>query len=348
MESGYSIETALLKKDQTSFPGEKPYNSLYKVAKQFMNEKIHPEIKAVAQRFLNGEYLNNHGERHIKDVILRASQLIFPIKDSLTSYELFLLLMAIQMHDAGHIIKGRKEHAETVKKLINDVLGKNYQIAGLDSVEKKFIFHLIKAHSGKDDPIGIIDENATLFGEKVRMRMLAAILRLADELAEDSLRASTYLLETDHEVINEKSRIFHKYSQALKSVSIECESHEIRFHFVLNDSDVRSAIEVRDCNKFLIDEVYDRTMKTWTEMIYYNRFVPEKIRMNRLSVKIEFLEENSLEDILPMVSYRLEESGYPKLTYDSVYDFDKEALYDANQPKNGQYFNDLLMKSHYE
>lgn len=336
-----SIEDVFLVCTKDAFPAEKDYVSLYKLTKEYMDAHIHEEIKAVANSYLDGEYLNDHGIYHIKEVVNRASFLALSLRAELTPYEMFFLLMAIQMHDAGHIIKGRKEHAETARELINKILSNTDHVGGFDFTEKNYISKLVCAHSGKDDPIGKLQQEVSLFQERIRLRLLASILRFADELAEDCLRASAFLIDTNHEVVNEKSKIFHKYSKALKSCVIRTDSHEIELVFCLLKSDVLSPIVVTEGESYLLDEIYRRTMKTFTEMLYYNRFVPEEIRMERISVKIQFLDESSSGELCPDLSYRLEETGYPTLNFTSVFEID-QSLLDNGQKKDGEYFRNKI------
>ena len=70
-----------------------------------------------------------------------ATELLNPL-------ECFILLSAIQIHDAGHIIGGRENHEQNAKEFL-----KNYDGCIVGSPEKKIIYEIARAHSGKDDPI---------------------------------------------------------------------------------------------------------------------------------------------------------------------------------------------------
>ena len=55
----------------------------------------------------------------------------------------------------------------------------------MDANERRIIGDIAKSHGGKDDPIGKLQSEDHISGIKIRPRLLASILRLADELAED-------------------------------------------------------------------------------------------------------------------------------------------------------------------
>ena len=57
-------------------------------------------------------FLTDHGPQHIETVISRASDLIRARSCDLSSYEVFLLLAAIHLHDVGNI-HGRTGHQYT-------------------------------------------------------------------------------------------------------------------------------------------------------------------------------------------------------------------------------------------
>lgn len=337
-----NIEKWLLSKEKEAFPGNRDYAKIYSLAKDYMDTHIHSEVKAVAVKIVPEEYLNNHGSSHISDVIKRASSLLSSKEAYVSPYEAFILLMAIQLHDAGHIINGRKEHEKTVRTLIQKLFESPCSIAGLDNTEKITIYKIIGAHSGKDDPIGRLPESTDFLGERVRQRFLAAILRLSDELAEDCLRASIFLLETNSVIIDEHSKIFHKYSNALKSCEVHPESHEIVERFELSKEDVLSQIKTTKGDIYLIDEIYSRTLKTFTEMLYCNRFISEYMRITCISVLVDFDDVNKFESFLDSISYRLEEIGYPSLPVKDVFEIDKKALMREGVKVDGAYLKNKL------
>lgn len=104
-----NLEEYFETKSSQDFPSEKDYVAIYRTFKQFMNSEIHNEVKAITTRLDNTVYLNDHSANHVKMVMVKVSSIL---KDCsyLTPYECFILLVAIQIHDAGHIFNGRDGH----------------------------------------------------------------------------------------------------------------------------------------------------------------------------------------------------------------------------------------------
>jgi hypothetical protein len=307
-------------KDKSIFPSGKDYVSHYKIFKEFLDKEIHPEIKPVMSREEPMMYLNDHSERHVAMVIEKASYLLSGLseRNELTPYETFIILTAIQIHDAGHIINASREnHAVDTAKLIQE-LDKN------SALERKLIFDIAKAHSGKNDLIGILSQESIISETTVRTKLLAAVLRFADELADGKDRASNYLLEIDK--IPDESKIYHTFSSCLDTFRVDIQRHEVCMSFCINKTQATTLFKKTKKDKntgksitentFLINEIYERTLKTFNESLYYNRFVPEEIRINSINVKIFFLEREDVDYFFDTIEYRIEEIGYPSFSHD--------------------------------
>jgi hypothetical protein len=343
-----NIEDAFFKFKQKSFPHEHDYVTTYKTLKPKLDKQIHPEVKVKMKEYHPNDYYNDHGVDHIKMVIDRASRIIECLnptyskrnqKDKfyISPYEIFILLMSIQIHDAGHVLGTRKEHPTKAKELLSKLdLGEE-----LTAPEKKIIGDIAKSHSGTDNPIGKIQSSFDLTHENIRPQFLASILRLADELAEDSTRASRFLLENDE--IEEMSLIYHYYSLCINSVKIS--GKEISMKFYLNEETSTKLFkkETKDgiIETYLIDEIYERTLKTFTETLYCTRFLPENCRFNSIKVTI-FIDDKYHEQIIAPIAYELKENGYPLLGQNNkIFDICKD-LSENGVEKNGKYFAELI------
>jgi hypothetical protein len=223
-----TLQDWFYKKKKNSFPSKKDYVSLYKVFKEFLDREIHPEIKPVMSREEPEMYLNDHSEKHVAMVIEKATYLLSGLSDKniLTPYEAFILLAAIQVHDAGHIINASREnHAIDTARIIQE-------LDKVSTLERKLIFDIAKAHSGKKDLIGIQSQESIISETTVRFRLLAAILRFADELADGKDRASNYLLEINR--IPEESIIYHTFSSCLDTFRVDTQKQEVYMFFCVN------------------------------------------------------------------------------------------------------------------
>ncbi len=134
-------------------------------------------------------YLNNHGQSHVRRVNQRVSELLSHFKSPITPYEAYLLFCGIQFHDVGNIF-GRTEHESKCK----EIMEKHCRQIIKDAVERDTIVRIATAHggyySGERDTIQALRKLQRLFEQPVREQLLAALLRFADELADDSSRAA--------------------------------------------------------------------------------------------------------------------------------------------------------------
>lgn len=300
------------------FPNHVDYVAMYKSFKNFMNQEIHKEIKTMTSKFNPNVYLNDHSAEHVQMVIEKISAILYTVGfDFLSKYEIFILLIGTHIHDAGHIFQGRLGHEKMGKKLLKE-LPKYIS----SSIERIAIQKIAQAHSGKDDPIGALESSMRISGEEIRMRMLAALIRIGDELADGKSRGSNYLL--DNGLIPNESQLFHAFSSCLDTFEPITESHEIEMVFCLNKNHVNTQYskplhDDKTESIFLIDEIYIRTMKTFCECLYYNRFVPEELKLTTVSVKIHFIDEEELEEFFESISYRIKEIGYPQLMSNDIF-----------------------------
>lgn len=350
-----NIETEfknLARNNPEEFPDGKDYLSIYNVLKPSFDKQVHQEIKTKILEIEKEGYFNDHGVDHIKMVVDRASKIIssLPRIDNnkgnslyLNPYELFILLIAINIHDVGHLIGTRKEHAKLGKKVLASFDKDNK----LSRPEKIIIGKIAQAHGGKNDPIGLLEHEMLISHKIIRPQLLAAILRLADELAEDSSRASSFLLQIGH--MEPTSEIFHRYSESLDSIRVL--SGEIKMELYVEQKNLQKKFLKGDQPQFLIDEIYERTLKTFTESLYCSRFLPEKGRINTIRVNIHFCDDENNDEIMPPLSYTLKESGYPLLSVRNIYEVCPDLTSDSGE-KNGIYFSkkidDLLKIEEHE
>jgi len=333
-----NIEEWFLEQSSGVFPNSGDYVSKYKIIRDYMNAQIHSEIKSIVVQLIPEIYLNDHGEKHVKKVIEKASEIININESILSPYEVFFLLLAIQIHDAGHIINGRTGHEQNAREIIG-----KFGRETISSVEKHYVSSIAKTHSGKQDPIGNLPEGQVVSNQKVNLKLIASILRLADELADDATRASTFLLE--NEKISEKSTIYHAYSSCLDSCVALTGSHQIKMNLYLTESHLgRKYIAESDKEIFLLDEIYKRNIKTYLECLYCNRFLPEKYRYTTVNVDIHIETENSAITPNP-ISYRLMENGYPEMANKSIFEICSEDLTRSGENLDGRYYCDLLTKN---
>jgi hypothetical protein len=343
-----NIEEEFLKiTDKSVFPHEKDYVGIYKTFKNAFDKDVHPEIKTKILEIEKSGYYNDHGVDHIKMVIDRVSKIISclnptlnpePNKFFISPYEVFILLMAIQLHDTGHLIGSRAEHAKKGKELLAKFDAGNV----LNTSEKLVIGNIARAHGGQDDPIGKLQNSDSLSHQKIRPQFLAASLRLGDELAEDLTRASKFLIEIDS--LEATSKIFHLYSASLDSVDLS--EREIQLSFYVMDKFLVDKYPKQTksgtVEEFLLTEIYKRTQKTFLEALYCGRFLPEECRFNKVRVKINLVTSSDHDQVTSPIAYELKENGYPVLEKSDIFDVCKSlTMYDGQQI-DGDYISNLV------
>lgn len=329
-------------KDQVDkFPNGHNYVSTYMDFKQFMDEQIHPNVVYMTHRLEPEIDLNDHSVKHIEMIIRKVSMILWEEDGrcnlELKPYEMFILLMAIQIHDAGHIYEGRDKHAENAHKLLNEL--NKYTVT---TPERVLINKIARAHSGKNDPIGNLDEDTEISSIRVRTRLLAALLRFGDELADEYSRSSNYRLNEN--VISPKSMLFHAYSQSLYSFTPRVSSHDVQMKFSLNKAMCIRTYKKGDKDIYLLDEIYCRTTKTFLECMYYNRFVPSEVRLTKISVIISFNDEESYQEFYKSIKYRIEEKGYPTIEEDNIFLLCGSDLTREGKELNGMFLKEEVVK----
>jgi len=290
------------------FPGGSDYWVRYRSIADWLAENVHADLNRAAL-CIDGEYLTDHGQKHIEKVIDRASKLAMTEQCQMTPYETYLLLVAIQLHDVGNIF-GRLHHEEKIAEIVAQM----GSLCGEDNVEKRWFMMIAQAHGGEingdRDKIGRLPRNEAILGLPVRIQFLAAILRFADELAEDRTRAARFSLNTG--IVPKENEAYHKYAQYLHSVMVDPDNREIGMSFYVPVNDVRKKFgKGRGGDVYLLDEIFGRTVKTHVERMYCSRFLRPQIEIDTINVKIEICAQK-FSEVLETIDYKLVERGYPE------------------------------------
>jgi hypothetical protein len=224
---------------------------------------------------------------------------------------MFILLCAIQVHDTG-IAFGRKKHENSIVRILESECSNIIP----NKFERSLIERIATVHSGEifgdEDTISHLSVGSSMYSYHIRERLLAALLRFGDELADDCTRADRYALESGK--LPESSKIFHYYSQSLHTVSIieNPNNHELQLElkYDFGLSIAKMKLYRGGEEKYLLDEIYDRTIKMERERRYCMRFLRPYFYLSCIKVDIKITDEKyamKSKDI----SYTLEEEGYP-------------------------------------
>ena len=194
-------------------------------------------------------------------------------------------------------------------------------VAGGNDIEKIMILQIARAHGGDflgdKDTVGNLLEETKLLNCKVRPRLLAAIVRFADELADDRDRAGRFMLDTGAMPV--EARIFHQYSHALHTVHVDREASCIQLQFDLAKNVALEKFQYAGGERYLLDYIFERTIKLHIERIYCMRFLHQYgIALNSVTVQIN-VRGQQLEPE-ETIGYRLAERGYPSPLSAGIYE----------------------------
>jgi|GEM_PF-1026663 len=317
------------------------YFDFYKVFKE-QAIAIHDQVTAAANysEAIEGNliFMNDHGPKHIETVINRATKLLEDAPVILTAQEVYFLLTAIHIHDIGNLY-GRINHVNDMRY----ILQKLSPYIKLDAVNIKYIRSIAEAHGGRlpngdKDKIEVLnDKESTLEGE-VRVQLLASILRLADELADDKYRSSNILLQENR--LGE-SEIYHAYSYCLSNVIVNHSIKQIELQFHIPEKFATKYLKKDGRNRYLVDEIYERVLKMHHERHYTMRFTRGQIDLTSILVRIEFYAEDYTQEqnyqLPDKITFVLKEKGYPDTAKKNIFDICDNLKFEGKN-MNGTFF----------
>lgn len=323
LSSSLRLDEWLLKQEPGAFPNDENYPSRYSTILDYLKKDVYREIEkgAIIDAAKKGYpivYLTNHGEAHVNNVMTLVSQILKLSLVEIEPYEAYIILIAILIHDVGNVL-GREEHEKKIENIINSLGAAIFP----DVPETRVIMKIASAHGGRingdKDTLNNLESKPHLRSKIIRKRFLASLLRFADELADDQNRASRFMFENG---LLEGSEIYHAYSLALKSVLINPNDITLRFEF-----DKETAIKELQKNKstiFLLDEIFQRTLKMHFERIYCMRHCrAEKVDIACINVDIKIYESfkpgQLMKPPIEQIFYKLEEKGYPNFNQEEIF-----------------------------
>ncbi len=305
----YHLEQRFSNKREEFPQDNTDYITVFHQIEQYLNLHVHPEVNIGATIRGNG-LLNDHGKEHVAMVIARTQLLLEERIESLTGYEVFLLLIAIHFHDVGNI-GGREEHELRIYEVMTELGTK----LPLDNPTQKYIAKIAMAHGGKinesRDTISVLPIVDHLQGKRIRPSLLAAILRYADEISDDHTRAARFLFNSGQ--VPDENKIFHTYSSCLQPAAISGSALILKF-----DVPYKFATEQlpKDNQQvFLYDEILERLKKCMRELKYCSRYCREFLQLTTIQADITVNKAGALNAIYED-SIRFRTAGYPDTSTD--------------------------------
>jgi len=328
-----------------AFPDNSDYWDRYSSMLRVLREQFYKHINvglSVHSGSIAGIYTDHSGE-HFDEVVKYAGKLsgIDGSEESthLYPYEIYLLLMGIRLHDVGNIF-GRAGH----EKRALDVYKAATASASRDKFETQAITKIAQCHGGKatDGTKDTISELRELdhLGSSTpfRPRMVAALVRLADELCEHRGRVSQHLIESGG--IPPQNLLFHLYANAIRSSVVNRREKSFSIEFVLHKRNLITQYDASTdppTRKYLLDEVIDRIAKLNLERIYCNQFLDPPLQISLVRATIIIVdgpEEDEHEIDKRIVEIR--PAGYPtddKIWQKQLLEFSGESVRDKLNTK---------------
>ena len=302
----------------------------------YLQDHVHNKVVLGAASAGDG-LLNDHGIRHVHEVIELIAQLLEKGYCKPNLCELFLLLVAAQVHDIGNI-SGRAGH----EKKINEILSKCSEYTRLDGPTRFYILAIAGAHGGmtvdgKKDTLSTLEVLTQLRGFDVHPRALASVLRMADELADNCDRADVDMRALG--LIPEGNDIYHRYSESIQSVKLE--GMTISYKYSLTRDVIARKFgkvegkETRDV--YLYDEILGRLLKTFCEMEYCSRNSGGFFNLESISATFTVFSDDYKSQLLPSFAMRLKYKGYPN-QFKSITDIVDEPIQFESGQKIAEHF----------
>lgn len=234
---------------------------------------------------------NDHGPGHVERVLEKLDQLTDGcLRDGqlLRPYELFLTMMSILYHDIG-LLRGRTGHADNSALLVgeeqNDYL--------VDSRDRDIISAAVMSHSSTKD---IAEETARfgdeeiLGGQTVRPRVIAALVRLADELDEDYRRADPIVQK--RLALQDGSRFYWEFCQRINGIQADYSSHDIQVSVAFLVEDAGRLVTVNGRQTSFISAFGEKLAKINRERAKVNQFLPENLRYHHVTATVKPLPKH--------------------------------------------------------
>jgi hypothetical protein len=306
------------------------YFSQYEQLLNVFRTSYYPKVDAgLAANSKDSGFYTAHDSEHFDEVVLQAGELVnveAALKGEMTSaaselnaYELYILLVAIRVHDVGNIY-GRENHEKKCFQILRDIGG----AAGLDDREKKAIANIAQAHGGRTsedskDTIGQLEVRLLAHSVSYRPRLLAGIVRIADEICENKRRAASVLMRRGN--LPKHNEIYHQYAASLTGNRWIATDRALHLTFEPKLSEVERSwgCEVRTLadksqisETYLLDEIFSRLDKMDLERRYCNMFTRELFTIDAIKVSITVISDEDHDPIHTIKVPELSDRGYPQ------------------------------------
>ena len=250
-----------------------------------------------------------HGGRHVSDVIRSLDKIARYIDQTFPGHaldcdEAYILLCAAHLHDAGNI-GGRHNHATRSGALIAQL-----KDLFLGTQRREQVFEVARVHGGSDPRYGQ-DTFRSLNSDnyqRPRLPLLAAILRLGDELSENPERVPEVAKWHDASGI---SNLAYRYSLSFRRFALAQERLFVTLKLYPVQHTYSAAVNGKQMT--FCDYLEDRLNKLEMEVRYCSQYGRPYLSVRTIRVSIEYHEEDFPSRSTSTRALTLElERGYPE------------------------------------
>ena len=294
------------------------YWTKFRALESHFFEKIHPVVDVglaidqvrAAKDGSDPNIMTIHGCRHVSDLVESLDKLGSSIGEKkgateLNPLESYILLCAAHLHDVGNL-GGRKDHPMRSGELI-----RNNRNLFYDTETCHHIYDVARVHGGIDGKYGrdtfrkIHTDNYSF----PRIRLLAAMLRMADELSENPERVPRELLNWFKE--SPASNLAFRYAGCFHRFDFQNDTLDIQFRIYPDQYKSVTVVDGKSVEFF--DHLERKIDVIEKEARYCSQYGRPDFDIRRIRLTMEYYKDDFPSDVINSSTLTLNlDWGYPE------------------------------------
>ena len=294
------------------------YLAKFRALEAHFFQKVHPLVDAglaadqmsVAEDNSTPNIMTIHGCRHVSDLVESLDKLGLSIGEKkgttpLNPLESYILLCAAHLHDAGNL-GGRKDHPMRSGELI-----KNHRDLFYDTETCHHIYNVARVHGGIDGKYGR-DTFRKIHADNYsfpRIRLLAAMLRMADELSENPERVPRELLNWFK--ASSTSNLAFRYAECFQRFDLQNDTLDIQFRIYPDQHKLVTVVDGKSVVFF--DHLEHKIDVIEKEARYCSQYGRPDFDIRRIRLTMEYYKNDFPSDVTNRSTLTLDlYRGYPE------------------------------------
>ncbi|GAA5125712.1 hypothetical protein JIN84_14555 [Luteolibacter yonseiensis] len=296
----------------------KAYYAKFRALEVEFFEKVHPFVDvglAMNEAKISDGAVSNvftvHGCRHISDLIKSLDKLSKETSGQsdtpITVLEAYILLCAAHVHDAANVLK-REGHPERC----NEVIIKYKELFISSACQQ--IYDVARVHGGRHPDFGK-DTFRSLNVDSIkppRLLLLAAFLRLGDELSENEERVPQPVVA--HHEISDRSKLAHAYAKCFNSFELRGEALYIVFGVYPSEHNLSVTIDDKKISFY--DFLEEKINVIDKESRYCSQYARPAFHISKINVTVRKYKTERPSQVEISEEFTLSlNHGYPDLDH---------------------------------